>query len=96
MKKNRIVSLNLGVGSFGDFVEKFAVFTKERISFYGCVANGHMTIEAWQNLDFASVVNSRTSAPRRYAPGQKSLPANICEMVMCNRRSSIGNKNFTQ
>lgn len=73
MKKSRIVSLDLCTGSYREFVDQIASLGEQRISSYVCVANVHMCIEAWQNHDFAAVVNNADIATPDGMPLAKSL-----------------------
>lgn len=56
--KHRIISLDLSLGSYRDFVNEITDIAKKRKSSYVCVANIHMTIEAWLQSKFAGVVNA--------------------------------------
>jgi len=73
MKKNRVVSLDLTTGPYRAFVERIAELGEQRLSSYVCVANVHMCIEAWQNPEFAAVVNGADIATPDGMPLAKSL-----------------------
>jgi N-acetylglucosaminyldiphosphoundecaprenol N-acetyl-beta-D-mannosaminyltransferase len=73
MKKNRVVSLDLTTGPYCAFVEGIAELGEQRFSSYVCVANVHMCIEAWQNPEFAAVVNGADIATPDGVPLAKGL-----------------------
>jgi N-acetylglucosaminyldiphosphoundecaprenol N-acetyl-beta-D-mannosaminyltransferase len=73
MKKRRVVSLDISTGPYNSFVDKINQLANESVSSYVCVANVHMTIEAWQNPDFAAVVNNADIATPDGMPLAKSL-----------------------
>lgn len=73
MEKSCVVSLDLSTGPYRGFVEKITELARVRSSSYVCVANVHMTIEAWQNPDFAAVVNGADIATPDGMPLAKSL-----------------------
>jgi len=58
MRKRRIISIDVSIGSYDTFTDNIILLAGEKRSAYVCVANVHMTIEAYNNPDFASVVNS--------------------------------------
>lgn len=57
MKKYKNISLNIASLSYKDTANKIVELAKNRISSYICFANVHMTIEAYDNTEFAKVVN---------------------------------------
>lgn len=57
MDKHFLISVNISLGKYQDFIDKFAEYAKNRTSSYVCVCNVHMTIEAYFDKQFASVVN---------------------------------------
>ncbi len=58
MKKKRIISIDLSIGNYSEFLKNILNLAKSRISSYVCVANVHMCIEAYKNKGFAKVVNN--------------------------------------
>ena len=73
VKKYRVVSVDLSSGHYDRFIEQIIELARVRISSYICVANAHMTIEAWQNPDFATVVNCADIVTPDGMPLVKSL-----------------------
>ena len=53
----KIISLFLSTGSYNSFVERILEVAKKQQSSYVCVANAHMTIEAYWDIRFAEIVN---------------------------------------
>lgn len=58
MKRRRVVSLNLSTGTYCDFITRIIGLGVHRMSSYVCIANVHMTIEAFRNKDFEHIVNN--------------------------------------
>ena len=54
---NRIISLNISSGNYADFINKIALMAQSKYSSYVCVANVHMCIEAYRDVNFNNVVN---------------------------------------
>lgn len=54
----KIISLFLSTGSYNSFVERILELSKKQQSSYVCVANAHMTIEAYWDKQFAEIVNN--------------------------------------
>ncbi|MEJ2200035.1 MAG: WecB/TagA/CpsF family glycosyltransferase [Desulfuromonadaceae bacterium] len=73
MNTRNVVSLDLSIGPYREFVDRIMALGKERVSSYVCVANVHMTIEAWRHADFASVVNGADLVTPDGMPLVKSL-----------------------
>ncbi|WP_305951735.1 WecB/TagA/CpsF family glycosyltransferase [Emticicia oligotrophica] len=57
MDKHFFLSVNISLGKYQEFIDKFAAYAKDRASSYVCVCNVHMTIEAYFDKEFATVVN---------------------------------------
>lgn len=57
MRKRKILSLDLSTAPYSGFIHTIAELGAARQSSYVCVANVHMCVEAWQNAEFAAVVN---------------------------------------
>ncbi|MFD2742974.1 MULTISPECIES: WecB/TagA/CpsF family glycosyltransferase [Sphingobacterium] len=53
----RVVSLAISAGKYKGFVDNAIKLGTNSISSYVCVANVHMCIEAYDNADFARIVN---------------------------------------
>lgn len=60
MDKVPLLSLQLSVGPYANFLSRIADMGACRVSSYVCVANVHMLVEAWRNPDYAEVVNQAT------------------------------------
>ena len=56
-EKQKLITLNLSLGSFQDFVNKIVTLGKNRQSAYVCVANVHMCVETHNDDTFAQIVN---------------------------------------
>jgi N-acetylglucosaminyldiphosphoundecaprenol N-acetyl-beta-D-mannosaminyltransferase len=56
MKKN-ILSLNISTGTYQSFLERIHTLAVAQTSSYVCVANVHMTMEAYWDPTFAAAVN---------------------------------------
>ena len=57
MKKKRVISIDISIAKYQDIIEKIVILSKERKSYYVCVANVHMLIEAYDKPEFRKVVN---------------------------------------
>ena len=57
MQKKTIISLNIDTGPYQSFLQRIIEFSKRRMSSYICLANAHMTTEAFLNKGFAESVN---------------------------------------
>ncbi len=58
MTQQKLISINISLGSYQHIVSDIIALARKRVSSYVCVANVHMCIEAFQSNDFAHVVNS--------------------------------------
>ena len=58
LPKRRIISINVSMGSYKQFVTAIIERAKTRTSSYVCVANVHMLSEAYESRHFRKVVNS--------------------------------------
>ncbi len=58
LPKKRIITIDVSIGSYQDFLIKIIKLAKKRKSNYICVANVHMTIEAYNDKNFQEVVNN--------------------------------------
>ncbi len=56
--KKRVISINLNTGTYQSFVDRVVALAQFNYSSYVCVANVHMTIEAYLDKNFASIVNA--------------------------------------
>jgi len=56
--KKRVISINLNTGTYQSFVDRVLALAQSNYSSYVCVANVHMTIEAYLDKNFASIVNA--------------------------------------
>jgi len=57
LERQRLISIDLSLGKYKDFIEEIIRLAKEKVSSYVCVANVHMAVEAHDNPDFQEVVN---------------------------------------
>jgi N-acetylglucosaminyldiphosphoundecaprenol N-acetyl-beta-D-mannosaminyltransferase len=57
MKTQFLISINISLGKYQDFIRKIIDLSKLRNSSYVCIANVHMCIEAYKDKSFARVVN---------------------------------------
>lgn len=71
--RKRVVSLDVSVASFGEFVSDIMHLAGNRYSSYVCVANVHMAIEAHWNASFATSVNNANFVTPDGMPIAKSL-----------------------
>ncbi len=58
LPKKRIISIDVSIGKYDDFINEILELAKKNISSYICVANVHMTIEAFDNPNFQKIVNN--------------------------------------
>jgi len=56
MKRKLIVGQGIDAGPCSWFVEQIVALAEQRRSAFVCLANVHMTIEAWRHQDFAEVL----------------------------------------
>ena len=58
--KKRVISIDVSVGSYKDFLTEILNLAKKKQSNYVCVANVHMLIEAYDNPSYREIVNNAT------------------------------------
>lgn len=58
LPKKKFLSLEISTASYKEFIKCFLYFGKANKSSYSCVANVHMLIEAYNDIEFAKVVNN--------------------------------------
>jgi len=58
LPKKRVISINVSIGSYEDFLTEIVNLAKKRQSNYICVANVHMLIEAYENPSYNQIVNN--------------------------------------
>lgn len=73
LKKRRLISLQLSIGSYLRFIHCIINLGIDRKSEYVCVSNVHMTVEAWRDYEFAKIVNEACIATPDGMPLAKSL-----------------------
>lgn len=71
--KKKIISLDIDTITFNEAINRIVNLAKNKISGYVCFANAHMTIEAYQEPQFAKDVNSATFVFPDGVPIVKSL-----------------------
>lgn len=54
---HKIVSFNVGLGSYSSFIDRIIELGSNKVSSYVCVANVHMCIEAYDDTAFKAIVN---------------------------------------
>lgn len=57
MTNQRLITINVSLGNFQDFVNNILALGQRRQSSYVCVANVHMCVETYQDDTFAQIVN---------------------------------------
>ena len=57
LEKRKIISINVSIGKYQEFVNEIIKLAHRKESNYVCVANVHMLVEAYNNKDFQKVVN---------------------------------------
>jgi N-acetylglucosaminyldiphosphoundecaprenol N-acetyl-beta-D-mannosaminyltransferase len=55
--RSRVVGISLDTGTYSSFVDRIIALGRERVSSYVCVANVHMTVEAYDDPAYADIVN---------------------------------------
>lgn len=58
LEKRRIISIDVSIGKYSEFVDEIVKLAQRRESNYICVANVHMTVEAYNNYSYQKIVNS--------------------------------------
>jgi N-acetylglucosaminyldiphosphoundecaprenol N-acetyl-beta-D-mannosaminyltransferase len=58
MKRQRLISIDITLGPYREFIHKIIQLAAKKQSAYVCVANVHMLIEAYRNEKYANVVNT--------------------------------------
>jgi len=58
LSKKRIISIDVSIGKYTEFLDIILCLAKEKKSNYICVANVHMTIEAYDDTKFQNIVNN--------------------------------------
>ena len=58
VKKYKVIKSLISVGKYADFVSNIMTLSQKSSSSYVCVANVHMTIEAYDSTSFLDIVNS--------------------------------------
>ncbi|UTA68672.1 WecB/TagA/CpsF family glycosyltransferase [Emticicia sp. 21SJ11W-3] len=58
MHKKKLISINISLGKYQEFVDNILGLGKNHTSSYVCVSNVHVCIEAFRFKDFSEVVNN--------------------------------------
>lgn len=58
MKNKNLISINVSLGTYQDFIQKIIYLSIQKQSSYVCVANVHMCIETCRDKEFAKIVNN--------------------------------------
>lgn len=73
MKKKKLISINLTLGLYQDFITCILNLGTGRISSYICIVNVHSCIEAYKDKNYAEVVNNADIATPDGMPLVKGL-----------------------
>ena len=73
MTKKRVVSIDISIGKYNDFLKNLLSLSSEKKSSYVCISNVHMTIEAYLNKDFCNIVNNADIATPDGMPLAKAI-----------------------
>ncbi len=60
MQSKKLLSININLGTYSSFINNLIDKAKTRQSYYTCVANVHMVVEAYQKPFYADIVNRAT------------------------------------
>ncbi|WBL22039.1 WecB/TagA/CpsF family glycosyltransferase [Zunongwangia sp. HRR-M8] len=71
--RKRLISIDISIKSYQDFIKDLTRYAEKKISSYTCVANVHMLVEAYKNKDFAAVVNNADMVTPDGMPLAKAL-----------------------
>ena len=71
--KEKVISIYISIGTYRSFLNKIIEFARNNTSSYVCVANVHMVIEAYDDKNFAEVVNNADLVTPDGMPLVKSL-----------------------
>ena len=58
LERKRVISIDVSVGQYSEFIRNIVELAERRQSSYVCVANVHMTVEAQRDREFQEIVNS--------------------------------------
>lgn len=58
LPKKRVISIDISIGKYNEFLNEIIKLAKKKKSNYICVANVHMTVEAYNDKKFQDIVNS--------------------------------------
>ena len=58
LERKRVISIDVSVGRYSEFIRNIIELAEGRQSSYVCVANVHMTVEAQGDREFQEIVNS--------------------------------------
>ena len=73
MNKKRVVSIDISIGKYQDFLKNLLSLSTEKNSSYVCISNVHMTIEAYLDKDFRAIVNKADIATPDGMPLAKAI-----------------------
>jgi N-acetylglucosaminyldiphosphoundecaprenol N-acetyl-beta-D-mannosaminyltransferase len=77
--RKKVLSLLFDTGKFDEFLLEILRLAKARKSSYVCVANVHMTIEAWDDAHFAAIVNHADLVTPDGMPIVKAIQKIYCQ-----------------
>jgi N-acetylglucosaminyldiphosphoundecaprenol N-acetyl-beta-D-mannosaminyltransferase len=73
LPRYKVVAVSISVGSFDAHITEFLRFARERASSYVCMVNAHMTVEAYRDPEFRTVVENADLATADGMPVVRSL-----------------------
>ena len=73
MKKLRVIESEISTGKYKDFLKNLLSLSSEKNSSYVCISNVHMTIEAYLDKDFRTIVNNAEIATPDGMPLAKAI-----------------------
>ena len=73
MNKKRVVSIDISIGKYQDFLKNLLSLSTEKNSSYVCISNVHMTIKAYLDKDFRAIVNNAEIATPDGMPLAKAI-----------------------
>ena len=73
MRKKRVINSLISIGNYEEFIENIIKLSDLVSSSYVCVANVHMTIEAYKDKSFSAVVNNANVATPDGMPIAKAI-----------------------
>jgi len=57
MQRGKLIHFDLSLGSYSSFITRIVGLAKKKSSYYVCVANVHMFVEAYRDKGFCNVIH---------------------------------------